>query len=84
MFSRAREKAPQYVTPAWKQPPSSGSAEYESSSDSVEIHEPHHSDPPDSSPKDKRMVLVLPAWRGFQQMVRKHRVIDQPYLGTWK
>ena len=25
-------------------------------------------------PKDGRMVLVLPAWRGFQQMVRKHRV----------
>ena len=25
-------------------------------------------------PKDGRMVLVLPAWRGFQQKVRKHRV----------
>ena len=25
-------------------------------------------------PKDGRMVLVLPAWRGFQQKVRRHRV----------
>ena len=25
-------------------------------------------------PKVGRMVLVLPAWRGFQQSVRKHRV----------
>ena len=27
-------------------------------------------------PKDKRMVVVLPARRGFQQMVPTHRVID--------
>ena len=32
-------------------------------------------------PKDGRMVLVLPAWRGFQQMVRKHRV-HRPTLAS--
>ena len=32
-------------------------------------------------PKDGRMVLVLPAWRGFQQKVRKHRV-HRPTLAS--
>ena len=32
-------------------------------------------------PKVGRMVLVLPAWRGFPQWVRKHRV-HRPTLAS--